>query len=500
MFDRIVDFSLKNRSAVVFLALVVGVWGYLSFRELTVEAFPDPTDTQVNVITLFNGQPSEEVERQIGLPLERALNGTPGMSRLRNLSLFGLSYVTLTFHDGVDALLARAQVLERLRDAELPDGVTPQLGPLATPIGEIYRYTLSGGRNDPMHLRTVQDWTILPALLRVNGVADVVSYGGLQKEIHVQPDPSRLAAHGLTLEAIERGIAEGSVNASGGILERGSEQFVIRSEGLFQSLEDLRMVRVATRDGTPVFLKDVADVTEGWSPRQGVVTNEASTDAVQGIILMRRGENPSDVLARVREAIGQLNGRLAHDGVKVEPFYDRTDLVDTTLRTVGRNLVEGALLVVLVLFIFLLDLRAALVVAALIPLSLASAFIYLKLRGMSANLLSMGAVDFGIIVDGGVVIIESILFRLASHAPEDQALSVEARIRKATRAVVRPTVFALLIIIAAYLPIFMLERVEGRIFAPMANTVVSALVGALLFSVTLIPVLASFVYRRGAAH
>ncbi|XXF79178.1 CusA/CzcA family heavy metal efflux RND transporter [Myxococcaceae bacterium GXIMD 01537] len=498
MFEKLVDFSLKNRAAVVFLTLLVALWGWFSFKDLTVEAFPDTTDTQVNVITLYPGQPAEEVERQLGLPLERALNGTPGLARLRNLSLFGLSFVTLTFNDGVDALFARQQVLERLRDAELPEGITPELGPLATPIGEIYRYTLAGAKGDPMALRTLQDWVVRPGLLRVDGVADVVSYGGLLKEVHVVPDPARLASFGLTLADVEQALQDGSRNASGGTLERGSEQFVVRSEGLFHSLEDVRDVRVSTHDGTPVFIKDVADVTEGWAPRQGVVSREADNDVVEGIVLMRRGENPSVVLSRVRQAITALDARLEPEGARINPFYDRTDLVNTTLRTVGRNLVEGALLVTLVLFIFLLDLRAALVVGALIPLSLLSSFIYLKLRGMSANLLSMGAVDFGVIVDGGVVIIESILLRLSD--PKREAESIQERIAAATRAVVRPTVFSLLIIIAAYLPIFMLQRVEGRMFAPMANTVVAALLGALAFSVTLIPVLASFVYRKPVKH
>ncbi len=500
MFEKIVSFSLKNRGAVVFFTLLAAVWGYFSFRDLTVEAFPDPTDTQVNVITLYAGQPSEEVERQIGLPLERALNGTPGLARLRNLSMFGLSFVTLTFNDGVDGLAARQQVLERLREAELPEGVTPELGAYATPIGEVYRYTLAGAKGDPMKLRTLQEWVVRPLIMRVNGVADVVSYGGLVREIHVEPRPAQLASFGLTLQDLEDAIKEASLNASGGVLERGAEQFVIRSEGLFKRLDDLRDAHVATHQGTPVLLRNVADVSEGWAPRQGVVSRGDQLDAVEGIVLMRRGENPSVVLAALRGQLEAINARLEPDGAKVEAFYDRTELVNTTLESVGHNLLEGAVLVTLVLFVFLLDLRAALVVSALIPLSLLTSFIYLKLRGMSANLLSMGAVDFGVIVDGGVVIIESILTRLSHHDAHEASLTVTERIRRATTAVVRPTVFALLIIIAAYLPIFMLQRVEGRIFAPMANTVVSALGGALLFSVTLVPVLASFVYRRPVPH
>jgi len=498
MFERLVGFSINNRVAVVFVSLVVLLMGVWSFQQLTIEAFPDPTDTQVNVITLFEGQPTEEVERQIGLPLERALNGTPNMTRLRNLSMFGLSMVTLTFRDGTDGLWARQQVLERLREAELPEGVRAELGPYATPIGEVYRYTLTGAKGDPMKLRTLQDWLVRPALMRVNGVADVVSYGGLQRVVQVEPRPQALASLGLTLQDLEESVRMGSQNASGGVMERGAEQFVIRSEGLFKSLDDLRNTGVVERDGTPFFIKDVAAVTEAWAPRQGVVSRGQGFDVVEGIVLMRRGENPSVVLEGLREQLTLINAQLATDGAAVSAFYDRSELINATLRTVGKNLVEGAVLVVLVLFIFLLDLRAALIVAALIPLSLATAFIYLQQRGMSANLLSMGAVDFGVIVDGGVVIIEAIIAAMVvkDHNPGPP----QERLRKAAVSVVRPTVFAMLIIIAAYVPIFMLQRVEGRIFSPMANTVAAALVGALIFSVTLVPALSSWAFAKPAHH
>jgi cobalt-zinc-cadmium resistance protein CzcA len=498
---KILAFALKNRPAVLLFTVIVAIAGVWAFMGLAVEAFPDPTDTQVNVITLFPGQPAEEVERQLGLPLERALNGTPGLARLRDLSLFGLSFITMTFDEGVDAYFARQQTLERLRNADLPAGITADLGPLATPIGEVYRYSLQGAGGDPMKLRSVQDWIVRPRFLRVPGVADVVSYGGLVKEVQVQPSPARLAAFGLTLEDLEKALREASVNASGGVLERGAEQFVIRSTALFASLGDIGATGVATHQGTPVLVRDVADVREGWAPRQGVVSRNFSLDTVEGIVLMRRGQNPSDVLKGLRAAVDSLNQALpslAGTPVRVEAFYDRTDLVDTTLKTVARNLVEGAFLVTLVLFVFLMDLRAALIVAALIPLSLLSAFIYLRMRGMSANLLSMGAVDFGIIVDGAVVIVESVVARMAT--PAEPGESVRDRVSAATRAVLRPTFFALLIIIAAYLPIFLLERVEGRIFAPMSNTVVAALIGALIFSVSLVPVLATFAFRRPRPH
>ncbi len=498
MFERLVSFSIANRVAVVFLSLVWLAFGIFSFRQLTIEAFPDPTDTQVNVITLFDGQPTEEVERQIGLPLERALNGTPNMVRLRNLSMFGLSMVTLTFRDGTDGLWARQQVLERLREAELPEGVNAELGPYATPIGEVYRYTLTGANGDPMKLRTLQDWVVRPMLMRVNGVAEVVSYGGLARVIQIEPRAQQLASLGLTLDDLEQAIKAGSINASGGVLERGAEQFVIRSEGLFKNLDDLRNTGVVERGGTPFFVKDVATVTEHWAPRQGVVSRGDTYDTVEGIVLMRRGENPSVVLSRLKEQLELVNGRLAEEGAQVSTFYDRRELVDATLETVAHNLVEGALLVLLVLFVFLLDLRAAFIVGTLIPLSLATAFIYLHQRGMSANLLSMGAVDFGVIVDGGVVIVESMLAVLAlkDHNPGP----IHDRLRKGAVLVVRPTVFAMLIIIAAYVPIFMLERVEGRIFSPMANTVAAALVGALVFSVTLVPALGSWAWAKPSHH
>src|SRR5262249_47840141 len=312
--EQLVQFSLRNKAAVLVLTAIVAGWGWFAFRDLTVEAFPDPTETQVQVITLYPGQPAEEVERQIGLPLERALNGTPQMSHLRNLSLFGLSYVTLTFNDGVDGLWARAQVLERLREADLPEGSVPERGPYATRIGEVYRYTLVGAGGDPMKLRTLQDWVVRPAFLRVNGVADVVSIGGRQREIHVRPDPSRLAAHRLTLAALEQGIKNGSVNASGGVLERGAEQLVIRSEGLFTSVDDLRAVRLATEEGTPGFLKDVAEVTEGWAPRQGGVSRNDALDTVQGVVLMRRGGNPPQGPKRIPAAGEGIDPRPAGGG------------------------------------------------------------------------------------------------------------------------------------------------------------------------------------------
>ncbi len=494
MLDALLRHSLHNRIAPFVLAALVAGGGVFAFRNLTVEAFPDPTDTQVQVITLFPGQPTEEVERRVSIPLERALNGTPGLYRLRSVSLFGLSFVTLTFDDGVEPIPARQQVLERIGQADLPQGIQPSLGPMATPIGEVYRYSVVGSGADPMTLRTLQDWTIRPQLLQVPGVADVVSYGGLVKEIHVEPDPARMASLGVSLADVFAALRKASDNATGGYVERGSEMFVIRSVGIFQQPSDIEAVRVGVHAGVPVTVKDVAAVRVGYAPRQGIVTRGADEDAVEGIVLMRRGENPSVVLAALRSRVADLNARVLPKGIAIGPFYDRTDLVSTTLKTVFRNLAEGAALVVLVLFLFLLSLRASLIVAAVIPLSLLASFFYLHSRGMSANLLSMGAVDFGIIVDGAVILVEHLFHKVAGQGDSEEALV--PRILDAAREVASPTLFSLLIIIAAYLPIFSLQRVEGRIFGPMAHTVVSALLGALLMSFTLVPVLALLALRR----
>jgi cobalt-zinc-cadmium resistance protein CzcA len=514
MFASLIDFFLQRRMTSIVLAVAVLAGGWFAFSNLTVEAFPDPSDYQVEVITLYPGQPTEEVERAISIPLERSINGVPGLTGLRSISLFGLSQVSATFADGVDPYLARQQVLERIGDANLPTGVQPSLGPLATPIGEVYRYTLEGASADPMELRTLQDWTVRPRLLQVPGVADVVSYGGLVKEIHVVPDPTRMAALGIGLSDIFDALKKGSDNATGGYLERGAEAFVIRSLGIYKNLDEIGAVRVGYKDGVPVRIRNVCEVECAYAPRQGIVTRDANEDAVEGIVLMRRSENPSKVLEALRTRVDELNDRALPKGVRLVPFYDRTELVHTTLTTVFKNILEGAMLVVLVLFAFMLSLKASLIVASIIPLSLCASFIYLYTRGMSANLLSIGAVDFGIIVDGAVILVEQIFHRVGEHAaagshglaardaPSDPARAASGRrsidriVLDAAREVARPTFFSLLIIIAAYIPIFTLQRVEGRIFAPMAHTVVSALLGALVFSFTLVPVLAAFALRK----
>ena len=497
MLDKLLHGSLTTRLLIFILAAFLASAGWYSYKNLTIEAFPDPTDTQVQVITIFPGQPTEEVERRVSVPLERALNGVPGLYRLRSVSLFGLSLVTLTFDDGVEPLVARQQIMERIPGADLPPGVSPDLGPLATPIGEVYRYTLEGPAADPMTLRTTQDWVVRPALMRVPGVADVVSYGGLVQEVHVEPQPTKLAQLGVMIDDVFQALSKASANASGGTLERGAQVFVIRSLGTFRSVDEIAKVRVGFHAGVPVKLGDVATVTTGYAPRQGVVTRGDDSDAVEGIVLMRRGQNPSVVLAALRTRIDELHQHSLPGGIRLRAFYDRTDLVDTTLETVFHNLGEGAALVMIVLFVFLLSIRASLVVTLVIPLSLAASFIYLRSRGMSANLLSMGAVDFGIIVDGAVILVEHVFGHCAGDDYQQQTEGERIRsIYTAAKQVARPTLYSLLIIVAAYLPSFALQRVEGRIFAPMAHTVVSALVGAMIVSFTLVPVLCYFALRR----
>ena len=490
---RVLAFSLHRPIVLLTLAAAFAVAGAFAFWHLPIEAFPELADPQVQVITLFPGHAAEEVERQVTLPVEHEMNGLPGLTRMHSFSIFGLSFVVLTFDDGTDLYFARQQVNERLAQVDAPDGVKPTLGPLSTPTGEIYRYTLVGEGYSPMQLREIEDWVMERHLKQVPGVADVVSFGGFVKQYQVQVDPQQLQARGLALRQVFDALGRSNANAGGNYIEHGDEQYIVRGLGTLAGSEDIENVVVAARGGTPIRIRDVARVTIGAMPRRGIVTRNRDPEAVEGIVLMRRGENPSVVLDALHAKVEQLNHGILPPGVHIDTFYDRGRLVHRTLTTVTHNLVLGALLVVLVVGVFLMSLRAALVVALVIPLSLLGAFLYLKLRGMSANLLSLGAVDFGIIVDGAVIMVEHVAHRLAGVTGRRQTRST---VLEAAEEVARPTLFALLIIIVAYIPIFTLQRVEGRIFAPMANTVCAALVGALVFSFTLVPLL-SFLVLRG---
>ncbi|HYV56939.1 MAG TPA: CusA/CzcA family heavy metal efflux RND transporter [Candidatus Nitrosopolaris sp.] len=489
---RALTLSLAHPALVIALTAAFAVVGTIAFWHLPIEAFPELADPQVQVITLFPGHAAEEVERQVTLAIEREMNGLPGLTRMHSFSLLGLSYVALTFEDGTDLYFARQQVSERLAQVDVPDGVKPTLGPLSTPSGEIYRYTLVGDAYSPMQLREIEDWVMERYLKQVPGVADVVSFGGFVKQYQVQVDPQQLEAHAVTLRQVFDALARSNANAGGNYIEHGEEQYIVRGLGTLGRAEDIEEVVVAARGGTPIRIRDVARVAVGAAPRRGIVTRDREPEAVEGIVLMRRGEDPSTVLAALRAKVDQLNHGILPAGVHIDTFYDRSHLVRRTLVTVTHNLVVGALLVVLVVGVFLMSVRAAAVVALVIPLSLLGAFLYLKLRGMSANLLSLGAVDFGIMVDGAVIMVEHLARRLTAVAAPSERRSA---VHEAACEVARPTVFALSIIIVAYLPIFTLQRVEGRIFAPMANTVCAALVAALVFSFTLVPVLAFLVLK-----
>ena len=494
MIRRIISVALHQPAFVLMLvAVYVGI-GVAAFRSLPVEAFPDVTDVQVTVITLFPGHAPEEVEKQVTIPLEIELSGLPNAVRMFSHTQFGLSYVILTFNDDANDYFARQQVLERLQGVDLPPGVQPQLAPLSTAIGEIYRYRLRGNGMTPTDLRSLQDWVVTRRLKMIPGVADVVSFGGFVKQYEVAVNTTRMKSYGVTLQQVFTALGRGNANAGGSFLEQGEQQYLIRGIGMLRSGDDIGDIVVAEHRGTPLLIRDIADVRASAVPRQGIVGQDDDDEIVSGIVLMRKGENPSEVLKAVKAAVGAINATGLPRPARIVAFYDRTQLIETTLTTVFRNLLEGALLVALVLYLFLGNLRAAGIVAAVIPLSLLSTFIGLRIRGIPANLLSLGAMDFGIIVDGAVIVLENVFRHL--HDQREQQRAPRAIVLEAAAEVGRPTVFSILIIIVAHLPIFTLQRHEGRIFAPMAYTVVSALIGSLLFSLTLVPLLCLYLLRK----
>ncbi|QUW04165.1 efflux RND transporter permease subunit [Chloracidobacterium validum] len=490
------NLALRYRVAVLAATLLligVGIW---AFQNLKVEAYPDISDTGVVVITQFPGNAAEEVEQQVTIPIERALNNTPNVIARRSRTIFGLSVVELTFDDGVDDYFARQLVLERLRDAELPEGVQPGLGPLTSGIGEMYRYRLDGPQVSEMKLRELQDWVVLPRLLQVPGVADVATFGGLVKTYLVELDPLKLEKFALTAKQVADAISANNRNAGGGIVDNQQQSLVVRGVGLVRSRQDIERIVIGAFDGVPLFVRDVARVSVAPALQTGIFGYDDVVGGVEGIVLLRRWENPSDTLTALKAAIAELNAQLAPQGVQLVTVYDRGELVTNTLRTVSRTLLEGLIIVTLVLFFFLGDVRAALLTALTIPLSLLFAFICLKVAGIPANLLSLGALDFGIIVDGTLVMVEHIVHRLAGDAGRRR--SVLEAVRRAALEIERPIFFSLVILICAYLPLFTMERVEYRLFGPMAFTVCSALLGTLLLSLTLTPVLASYWFGRSA--
>lgn len=495
MFERLIDLAIRYKVATLAFTGLFALFGCLTLARLKIEAFPDVTNVQVMVISLYPGQAAEEVEKQVTIPLERALFGVPRVLVQRSITSFGLSQVVLTFEDDVDIYFARQQVAERLSTADMPDGVTPELGPNDTPVGQIYQYTLESEHHTPSELRSWQDWVLEREIKRIAGVADVVSFGGFQKEYHVLADPSRLKANGLTLKDLISAVSGSTGATSGGYVEYGESEFVVRGRGYLQDKSDIEKTVIAVREGTPIVIRNVAKVAEGYVPRRGAVARGLAIDSIEGTILLRRGENPREVLSNVRSAIARINRDVLPTGMRIVPFYDRTKLVHTTLDTVSHNMLEGAALVTFVLWLFLRALSGSFAVAITMPLALLASFVGLYYAGVPANLLSMGAMDFGILLDGAVILVENIYSRLSHEKPCES--DVPTVIASAAKQVVRPILFSMSVIVAAMLPIFTLERVEGRIFRPMALTYAFALAGALLFTLTAVPALTAILLRKG---
>jgi heavy metal efflux system protein len=506
MIDALTSFALTRRFVIVVATLILVGVGINALFRVPIEAYPDVGETQVLVITQWPGHAAEEVERLLSMPIERAMNTAPKQSAIRSVSIAGLSVVTTTFADGTNDYFARQQVLERLGPIPLPDGVSPSLGPLASPIGEIMRYRLvncaerrveecadEDNKAAPYslsQLKDMQEWVIERELFRVDGVADVSSFGGTSFEYQVRIDPTLLVARGLSLRDVELALQASNLTGGGGVVRLGPEALNVRTLGLLAPNE-IADVAIANHNGTPIRVRDVAKVELGYQPRLGRVSVDDDPDVVAATVVMRRGQDASVVLRSLHEAVREVNRTILPKGVKIHPYYDRSRLMSLTQHTVIENLTVGLLLVTLVLFVFLGSVRAAAIVAVTIPLSLLVAFIGMDAIDLPANLLSIGAVDFGLIVDGAIVMVENI-FRLVSKRNEEgREFDFLGTIREAAQQVARPTTFAKLIVVTSYLPIFSLQSVEGRLFRPMAFTVGFALLGALVVSVTLVPVLAS---------
>ena len=503
---RLIDFALNSRFMVIALALLLLVWGAISFHNLPVEAYPDVANNYVQIITQWPGRAAEEVEQQVTIPIEIQMNGLPHLAHLRSDSLFGLSSVMLIFDDSSDNDWNRAKVLERLSQVTLPNNLQPQMGTDWSPVGQIYWYTLksTNPKYDLMELKSIEDWQLEKQFKSVPNVVDVSSFGGTTREYQVRVDPNALVSHGLSIGQVEQQLANNNANAGGSFVESGLQQINVRVVGLYSSVADIENTAITTKNGTVLHVKDIATVTQGPKIRLGqigtaihradgkIVDND---DVVEGIVLLRKGANADEALAAIHEKVKELNDHILPPGVKIVPFLDRSNLLHLTTHTVLENLTEGVLLVSVILFFFLGNSRGALIVALTIPFSLLFASICLDLNKIPANLLSLGALDFGMVVDGTVVIIENIVrhFSMASSAQK----SPMEIIRDAVMEVLRPVFYARAIIIAAYLPIFTLQSVEGRLFKPMAWTVSFALLGALIFAVLIAPVLALMVFGHG---
>ncbi|ODT03020.1 MAG: hypothetical protein ABS52_11320 [Gemmatimonadetes bacterium SCN 70-22] len=497
MIERLITLALRFRVAVIGATLLLVVAGSWALSSINTDAFPDLTPNQVQVITVAAGLSPNEVENLVSYPMETAMMGLPRTRGVRSISKAGISVVTVSYDDEVDMYFARAQVTQRMQDAvgSLPDGLQPSLGPPATPMGEVFQYLVEA--TDSLHpvslmeLRNIQEYTIKPMLRTLPGVADVNSWGGMVQQFHVLADPSKLAGYGLSLEDLQRALQANNGNFGAGYIENRGERFTVRGLGRLGDTVDIANVVVATREGgTPVYVRDVADVTVGPMPREGAVSRDGRGETLSGMIVMLKGSNGKAVVDEVKTRLNEITPLLP-SGVTIRPFYNQGDVVERTTRTVFKNLLEGGLLVVLVLFVFLRNVRASLITASVIPLSLLVAFVAMQQFGVSANLMSLGALDFGLIVDASVVMVENFVRRLG-HAVNPTADQRRELIRRAAFEVGRPIVFGVCIIVAVYIPIFALEGLERRMFAPMAFTVVVAVLGSLLLALTYVPMLSSF--------
>jgi cobalt-zinc-cadmium resistance protein CzcA len=493
--DRIVASSLRQPLLIALMTVLLIAAGTRSLERLPVDAYPDLSPPMVEVITQWPGRAAEEVERLITVPVEKEMNGIPRMTEIRSISLYGLSDVILTYQNGTDNYFARQEVFNRLVDLSLPSGVTPSVAPMSAPSGLIYRYVLQSPDRSPMELKTFEDWTIEPQYKSVPGVADDSGFGGGTMQYQVLLDPTRVAGVGLSVSQVESALTANNDNSGGGFYSQGGQFYYVRGMGRISTLEDIGNVVIAVHNGTPVLVKDVGRVVIGIAPRLGEFGYEKQDDAVEGVILLRTGEKTQDVLKRVEAKTKELNDVILPKDVKVLPFYDRSDLVELTTQVVERNLLRGMLLVVVILIFFLYNVRAGLIVATSIPLALLFAFICLDVQNASANLLSIGAVDFGILVDGAVVMVENIYRQIVAR--KGNPLNIREIILDAAAQVGRPLFYSVAVIVAGFLPIYVLSGPSGTLFKPMADTMVFALVGSLIVTLTLLPVLCARFMRHG---
>jgi len=507
MIKNLLIFSLKNRWLVVAISFALMAVGYFCFTQLKIEAYPDIADTNVIIVAQYQGRAAEEVEQQVTVPIERALQNTPNVLDRRSRTIFGLSVVQLTFKDGTDDYFARQQVMERLATAELPDGVSPELAPLSTAVGEIFRYVVEAPPNfSPMEIRDLQDWVIKPYLLQTAGVADITTFGGPLKQFHILTYPDKLRKYNLTISDVENAIVTNNQNTGGNIIERGGQGFAVRGLGAIKNETDIENIVLKSENGVPVFVRDVASVEIAPPPPSGVLGYTVTDDSVnvnngiEGIILLRRYENPSEVLSELKQRIEDLQEHELPEGVKIRTLYDRSFLIDHSLHTVGKTLFEGVSIVIIILIFFLGSARSALVVVLTIPFSLLFAFIIMRFTGIPANLLSLGAIDFGIIVDGAVVMAEHLIRKYRTATPEERESGIIRITLLSAQEVGREIFFSVTIIILAYMPILLMTRVEGKLFSPMALTLAFAVIGSMLAALTFIPVLISFVYNKAISN